>query len=86
MPDDRLKLAIDEHARYINVSRFGNFLTRSITRGLAWTAFEPHGEPLYARVGEQIGAFRRQLWDAGVLGGAPRGSAEPPGEGATKSR
>jgi len=62
-------LAIDERLRYINVSRFDAFLRRRLTSGLSWTEFEPHGPPLYARIVEEISAFLRSFWDAGILAG-----------------
>jgi len=61
-------LAIGEGVHY-NVSRFDAFLRRRLTLGLNLTEFEPHGPPLYARIVEEISAFLRSFWDAGILAG-----------------
>jgi phage tail sheath protein FI len=45
------------------------FLQTSIARGLAWVASECNGEPLWARVREEVGSFLFAQWQEGRLQG-----------------
>ena len=59
--------------KYVPVRRLALFIEDSLLRGLAWTAFEPNDEALWARVRHAAGAFMHRLLRQGALqGSAPR--------------
>lgn len=55
--------------RYINVRRLANFITASLTAGLAWAAFEPNGEALWSAVSRDAEDFLLGLYDKGAFAG-----------------
>ncbi|MEP7059077.1 MAG: phage tail sheath C-terminal domain-containing protein [Caldimonas sp.] len=55
--------------KYVSVRRLALFIEESISRGLAWAAFEANGEPLWATIRASIGAFMNVLWREGALFG-----------------
>ena len=58
--------------RYVSARRLALFLMRSIERGTRWALFEQAGEPLWARVREQVMDFFAALDDEGAfVGGQP---------------
>jgi phage tail sheath protein FI len=58
----------DEY-KYVPVRRLALFLEQSLDRGLAWTVFEPNGEPLWAEVRMQVEAFLQQLFQQRAFAG-----------------
>jgi len=59
--------------KYVNVRRLALFLEESIYRGLQWVAFEPNGEPLWAQIRVNLGAFLQNLFRQGAFQGtSPR--------------
>ena len=57
----------DPEWKYVHVRRYFAYLERSIDRGTRWTAFEPNGDALWARVVSTIEAFLLAQWRAGSL-------------------
>ncbi len=55
--------------KYVPVRRTALFLEESIERGLAWTQFEPNGEPLWQEVRESVGTFLHDRFRAGAFHG-----------------
>jgi len=62
-------LCKDPEWRYVSQRRYMDYLARSLEAGLAWVAFEPGGEPLWARVRLAVGDFLQAEWRAGALQG-----------------
>ena len=62
-------LATDPDWKYVNVARLRIYLESSLKRGLAWTVFEPNGEPLWAEVQDGVRQFLRAQWRNGALQG-----------------
>ena len=62
-------LSSDPAWKYVNVRRQVDWIERSIEAGLAWTVFEPNGEPLWAHVRQAVGNFLQVHWRAGALQG-----------------
>lgn len=59
--------------RYIAVRRLALLIEESLIRGLAWTAFEPNGEVLWALVRQSAGSFLDDLHRRGAFQGtSPR--------------
>jgi phage tail sheath protein FI len=59
--------------RYIPVRRTALFIEESLCRGVQWVVFEPNGEPLWARIRLQVGAFMDTLFRQGAFQGqSPR--------------
>jgi phage tail sheath protein FI len=58
----------DEY-KYISVRRLALFIEQSLDRGLAWTVFQPNGEPLWAEVRTQVQAFVLRLFQERALAG-----------------
>lgn len=56
--------------QYVAVRRLALFIEESIHRGLAWAVFEPNGEPLWAAVRTNVGAFLHGLFRQGAFQGA----------------
>jgi phage tail sheath protein FI len=48
--------------KYIPVRRFALFLEESLYREIQWAVFEPNGEPLWAQIRLNVGAFLQQLF------------------------
>ena len=63
--DDRLA----SDWKYVPVRRLALFLEESLHRGLRWAAFEPNGEPLWARLRLTVGAFLDGLFRQGAFPG-----------------
>lgn len=62
----------DEY-KYVPVRRTALFIEESLRRGIAWAVFEPNGEPLWARLRLQVGAFMHNLFRTGAFQGtSPR--------------
>ena len=59
----------DEY-KYVAVRRLHLHLQRSIEEGIAWAAFEPNGEQLWARLRLVVGNFLVQLWREGAFVGS----------------
>ncbi|MBQ1763084.1 MAG: phage tail sheath family protein, partial [Aquincola sp.] len=55
--------------KYVPVRRLALHIEDSLVRGLAWVAFEPDAEPLWARLREQAGAFLHGLYAQGAFQG-----------------
>lgn len=62
-------LSSDPERRYVNVQRLLDQIRFSLDRGLAWTAFEPQGEPLWTHVRTQAEDFLHRQWREGALAG-----------------
>ena len=49
--------------------RLGIYIEQSLQRGLQWAAFEPNGEPLWAKVRQVSEDFLYRIWlDGGLMG------------------
>lgn len=60
-------LSSEPEFRYVNVRRLLTMISRSLSRGLAWTAFEPNGEAMWARARTDAEQYLFGLWRAGAL-------------------
>ena len=58
----------DEY-RYIPVRRTALFIEESLSRGLAWAAFERNEEPLWAQIRLDVGNFMHDLFRRGAFQG-----------------
>ena len=56
--------------KYLAVRRLGLFLEQSLDRGTRWVVFEPNGEPLWAQIRLNVGAFLHTLFRAGAFPGS----------------
>lgn len=56
--------------RYVSVRRLALMIERSLASGLQWAAFEPNGEPLWARLRGAAEDLLRTVWRQGALQGA----------------
>lgn len=63
-------LNTDPEWKYIPVRRLALFIESSLERGLGWTAFEPNGEALWAKVRRVVENFMAGLFRAGAFVGA----------------
>ena len=54
---------------YVPVRRLALHIEESLARGLQWAAFEPNGEPLWARLRAAVGEFLQTLFRHGALQG-----------------
>ena len=61
--------ALASEWKYIPVRRLALFLEESIRRGTSWAVFEPNGEPLWAAIRLNVGAFLQQLFRQGAFQG-----------------
>lgn len=59
----------DEY-KYVPVRRTALFIEQSLQRGIAWAAFEPNGEPLWAQLRATVGMFLHTLFVQGAFQGA----------------
>jgi phage tail sheath protein FI len=55
--------------KYVPVRRLALFLEESIDRGTKWAANEPNGEPLWAELRLEVGAFMLDLFRKGAFQG-----------------
>ena len=55
--------------KYVPVRRLATFIAASITQGLRWTVFEPHGEPLWALIRARVAEFLHGLLHQGAFKG-----------------
>lgn len=55
--------------KYIPVRRTALFIEDSLAHGLAWAAFEPNGEPLWARIRATAASFLDGLFREGAFAG-----------------
>ena len=62
-------LGRDPEWTYVNTRRCASYLQASIERGTRWAAFEPNGEPLWARATQAISDFLHDAWRNGALRG-----------------
>ncbi len=62
-------LASAPEFRYLHVSRGTASLQATIERGMGWTVFEPHDEPLWARVRASIDTLLQTAWRGGAFQG-----------------
>ena len=56
--------------KYVPVRRLALYLEESLYRGLKWVVFEPNGEPLWAQIRLNVGAFLQGLFRQGAFQGA----------------
>jgi phage tail sheath protein FI len=56
--------------KYIPVRRMALFIEESIDKGTEWAVFEPNGEPLWAKIRLQVGAFMDDLFRRGAFQGS----------------
>jgi uncharacterized protein len=61
--------------KYIPVRRFALFLEESLYREIQWAVFEPNGEPLWAQIRLNVGAFLQQLFCQRAFQGNTPGDA-----------
>ena len=61
--------------KYVPVRRLALFIEESLSRGLAWAAFEPNAEPLWAALRSAVEAFLTTLWRNGALLGTDAAEA-----------
>jgi uncharacterized protein len=55
--------------KYIPVRRTALYIEESLYQGLKWVVFEPHDEPLWARIRLNVGAFMHNLFLQGAFQG-----------------
>jgi len=55
--------------KYLPVRRIALFMEESLYRGLKWVVFEPNGEPLWAQIRLNVGAFMHDLFRKGAFAG-----------------
>ncbi|MBU4491237.1 MAG: phage tail sheath subtilisin-like domain-containing protein [Euryarchaeota archaeon] len=55
--------------KYISVRRMALFIEESLYRGTQWVVFEPNGEPLWAQIRLNVGAFMHNLFRQGAFQG-----------------
>ena len=55
--------------KYVPVRRFALFLEESVHRGIAWAAFEPNAEPLWAQIRASVTTFLIGLFRQGAFAG-----------------
>jgi phage tail sheath protein FI len=55
--------------KYVPVRRLALFLEESLQRGTQWVVFEPNGEPLWAQIRLNVGAFLDTLFRQGAFQG-----------------
>lgn len=56
--------------KYVSERRLANYIETSLLQGTQWTAFEPNGEALWARLRLSISAFMQTLFQQGAFMGA----------------
>ena len=67
--------AFADEYRYVSVRRLALFLEESLVRGLAWVAFEPNGEQLWAAIRQNVETFLGGLSSHGAFAGRTRQEA-----------
>jgi hypothetical protein len=67
--------AVASEWKYVPVRRLALFLEESLDRGTQWVVFEPNGEPLWAQIRLNVGAFMQSLFRLGAFQGATRRDA-----------
>jgi uncharacterized protein len=55
--------------KYVPIRRLSFYIEKSISRGLAWTVFEPNDAQLWSRIRRAVSGFMRTLWAQGALEG-----------------
>lgn len=55
--------------KYVPVRRTFLFIEQSIYKGMQWVVFEPNGEPLWAKIRLNVGAFMHDLFRKGAFQG-----------------
>lgn len=55
--------------KYIPVRRTALYIEESVYRGTQWAAFEPNGEPLWAQIRLNVGAFLHDMFRQGAFQG-----------------
>lgn len=55
--------------KFIPVRRTALYLEESISRGTKWAVFEPNGDPLWAEIRLNVGAFMQNLFQQGAFQG-----------------
>lgn len=60
-------VSADPEWHYVNLRRYFAYLEHAIDKGTRWAVFEPHGEPLWARVRTAIQDFLTNEWSRGCL-------------------
>jgi len=55
--------------KYIPVRRLALFIEESLYRGTQWVVFEPNGDPLWAQIRLNVGAFMHNLFRQGAFAG-----------------
>ena len=61
--------------KYVPVRRFALFLEESVSRGVAWAAFEPNAEPLWTQIRASVTAFLLDLFRHGAFAGQTANAA-----------
>jgi hypothetical protein len=61
--------AVGSEWKYVPVRRTALFIEESVHRGTAWVVFEPNGEPLWAQIRLDVGAFMNDLFRQGAFQG-----------------
>lgn len=65
--------AMGDEYKYVPVRRTALHIEQSVSRGVAWAVFEPNGEPLWAQLRLNVGAFMHALFRQGAFRGtSPR--------------
>jgi hypothetical protein len=55
--------------KYVPVRRTALYIEESLVRGTQWAVFEPNGEPLWAQLRLNVGAFMNHLFRQGAFQG-----------------
>jgi phage tail sheath protein FI len=55
--------------KYVPVRRLALFIEKSVRHGIRWAVFEPNGEPLWATIRVNVGAFLHGLFRQGAFTG-----------------
>ncbi|WOI53417.1 phage tail sheath C-terminal domain-containing protein [Parvularcula sp. LCG005] len=62
--------ALSAEYRYVSTRRLHHYIHRSLSQGLAWTAFEPNEKALWNTVTLAVSAFMQNLFVQGAFAGA----------------
>ncbi len=68
-------ISSDPEWKYVNVTRYFNYIERSIDQGTQWAVFEPNGERLWANIRDTVSAFLYNEWVNGALLGSSQKEA-----------
>lgn len=65
----------EDSNRYVNVVRFSQYISTSVTQGLKWAEFEPSGPKLWSQISTDVTEFMETLRVAGAF--SDTGSSQP---------